>query len=102
MMASLRAEVIDKLVAAYSSVEMPARLIDAEARSLAAQAEKQAAEQGRKGVSVAPDTMRASAQRRVAAGRLLTETARQGRMVRSEARRAGQEGVRQGRSRGGE
>lgn len=81
LMASLRVEVIDKLVAAYGSVEMPARLIEAEARSLAAQAEKQAAEQGRKGVSVAPDTMRPAAQRRVAAGLLLSEIARQERMV---------------------
>lgn len=81
LMASLRAEVIDKLVAAYSNVEMPVRLIDAEARLLAAQAEKQAEEQGRKGVTVAPETMKASAQRRVAAGLLLSEIARQERMV---------------------
>jgi len=81
LMARLRAEVIDKLVAGYSSVEMPARLIDAEARSLATQAEQQAAEQGRKGVSVAPETMKAAAQRRVAAGLLLSEIARQERMV---------------------
>jgi trigger factor len=81
LMASLRTEVIDKLVAAHSNVEMPARLVDAEARSLAAQAEKQAAEQGRKGVTVAPDAMKAAAQRRVAAGLLLSEIARQERMV---------------------
>lgn len=81
LMAMLRGEVIDKLVAAYSHVEMPARLVDGEARLLAAQAEKQAAEQGRKGVSVAPDAMKAAAQRRVAAGLLLSEIARQERMV---------------------
>jgi len=77
LMGALRAEVIDKLVAAFSAVELPARLLEAEARSLAAQAEQQAQQQGRKGVSVAAEAMRAPAQRRVAAGLLVGEIARQ-------------------------
>lgn len=77
LMGALRAEVIDKLVAAFSSVELPARLLEGEARSLAAQAEQQAEQQGRKGVKVEPESMRASAQRRVAAGLLVGEIARQ-------------------------
>lgn len=81
LMGALRTEVIDKLIAAFSSVELPARLIESEARALAAQAEQQAQQQGRKGVTVAADTMRATAQRRVAAGLLVGEIARQNALV---------------------
>ncbi len=81
LMGALRAEVIEKLVAAFAEVEMPARLIESEARSLAAQAEQQAEQQGRKGTKVAPDSMRATAQRRVAAGLLVGEIARQNGIV---------------------
>lgn len=77
LMNRLRAEVIDKLVAAHEGTEMPQKLIEAEARGLARQAEKQAAEQGQGDVKINDDTFLPQARKRVAAGLLVTELARQ-------------------------
>ena len=77
LMARLKNDVVQKLVAAHKELEFPARMIDAEARAIARQAEQQAAQQGRKDVKVSPDSVREQASQRVAAAVLLGEIARQ-------------------------
>ena len=77
LMGRLRAEVAQKLVAAYSQVELPARLIEAEARSLARNAEEQARQQGNTGFNAQFEQFLAPARNRVAAGLLVGEIARQ-------------------------
>ncbi len=77
LMQRLRAEVADQLVAAYESVELPPRLIEAEARGLAAAAEQQARQQGQAGVKFEAEQFMAQARRRIAAGLLVGEVARQ-------------------------
>ena len=77
LMSRLRAEVASKLVAAYSSVELPPRLIQAEARNMAAAAEQQARQQGQANAKADPELFMANARNRVAAGLLVGEIARQ-------------------------
>ncbi len=77
LMQRLRAEVAEKLVASHASVELPPRLIEAEARQMAATAEQQARQQGQAGAKFAPETFMAAARNRVAAGLLVGEVARQ-------------------------
>lgn len=73
----LRNEVVDKLVAAYEGTEFPPRLIEAEARGLARQAEQQARERGQKDAKFSHETFMSPAAKRVAAGLLVGEVARQ-------------------------
>src|SRR5690606_10519656 len=47
LMMRLKGQVADKLVAAYGDIEFPGRMIEAEARAMARQAEQQARQQGR-------------------------------------------------------
>ncbi|HEX5755243.1 MAG TPA: trigger factor [Arenimonas sp.] len=75
LMARLRSEVAQKLVSAYAHVELPARLIDAEARSLANAAAEQARQQGQN-VKMLPENFMVPARNRVAAGLLVGEIAR--------------------------
>ena len=77
LMSRLRAEVASKLVAAYSSVELPPRLVQAEARNMAAAAEQQARQQGQANAKADPELFMANARNRVAAGLLVGEIARQ-------------------------
>jgi trigger factor len=77
LMQRLRAEVASKLVAAYSSVELPPRLIQVEARNMAAAAEQQARQQGQANAKADPAMFTANARNRVAAGLLVGEVARQ-------------------------
>jgi trigger factor len=77
LMSRLRAEVAQKLVAAYASVELPPRLIEAEARNMAAAAEQQARQQGQANAKFSHEQFLASARNRVAAGLLVGEVARQ-------------------------
>lgn len=77
LMNRLRAEVVEKLVAAYGGTEFPPRLIEAEARAMSRQAEQQSAQQGRPGEKIAHENFLPAAARRVAAGLLLGEIARQ-------------------------
>jgi len=77
LMQRLRAEVAEQLVAAYESVELPPRLIEAEARGLAAAAEQQARQQGQAGVKFQAEQFMPQARRRIAAGLLVGEVARQ-------------------------
>jgi len=77
LMSRLRAEVAQKLVAAYSHVELPAKLIEAEARGLAANAQQQARQQGQSDAVYPFDQFMVPARNRVAAGLLVGEIARQ-------------------------
>ena len=73
----LKADVVQKLVDAYPALELPQRMVDNEARSLAEQAKAQAAQQGQATVASVPDSFLGMARRRVAAGVLVGEIARQ-------------------------
>lgn len=77
LMSRLRAEVAQKLVAAYSHVELPAKLIEAEARNLAANAQQQARQQGQTDAVYPFDQFMVPARNRVAAGLLVGEIGRQ-------------------------
>ena len=74
--ARLRVEVAQKLVAAFAHVELPPRLIEAEARSLAAQTAENARRQGQQVDTVDPAPFMAAAKNRVAAGLIVGEVAR--------------------------
>jgi trigger factor len=77
LMTRLRAEVAQKLVASFSSVELPAKLIENEARALAANAQQQARQQGQTEAVYPFDQFMIPARNRVAAGLLVGEIARQ-------------------------
>lgn len=77
LMQRLRAEVASKLVAAYKDVELPPRLIDAEARSMAANATQQARQQGQANLGFEAAQFMDAARNRVAAALLVGEVARQ-------------------------
>ena len=77
LMARLRAEVAEQLVTAYEHVELPPRLIEAEARGLAAAAEQQARQQGQPGAKFEAEAFLPQARRRIAAALLVGEVARQ-------------------------
>ena len=77
LMARLRAEVLDKLILQYQQVEMPARLIEAEARSQAQFAEQQALESGQPKPQIGHEGFLPAAYRRIATALLVGEVARQ-------------------------
>ncbi len=77
LMARLKTQVVDKLLAAYADLELPSRMIESEAQALARQAEQQAAQQGNPGAKADPALFLDNAKRRVAAAVLLGELARQ-------------------------
>lgn len=77
LMTRLRAEVAQKLVASFSSVELPAKLIENEARGLAANAQQQARQQGQAEAVYPFEQFMIPARNRVAAGLLVGEIARQ-------------------------
>jgi trigger factor len=77
LMSRLRAEVAQKLVEAYASVELPPRLIENEARQMAAAAEQQAKQQGQANAKFGHEQFLGGARNRVAAGLLVGEVARQ-------------------------
>ncbi|KQY51198.1 trigger factor [Lysobacter sp. Root494] len=79
LMSRLRREVGEQLIAAYSHVEMPPRLVEAEARNMAAQAVEQARRQGQYIPEVPADAYLGfmdAARKRVLVGLLVGETAR--------------------------
>ena len=86
LMARLKTQVVEKLLAAHADLEMPSRMIESEAQALARQAEQQAAQQGNPGAKADPALFVDSAKRRVAAALLLGELARQNE-IRLDARR---------------
>ncbi|KFN41278.1 hypothetical protein N789_05175 [Arenimonas oryziterrae DSM 21050 = YC6267] len=77
LMGMLRAEVAEKLVGAYAHVELPPRLVEFEARTLAHATAEQARQQGMSNVSDAPEPFMVPARKRVAAALLVGEIARQ-------------------------
>jgi trigger factor len=79
LMNRLRREVGEQLIAAYAHVEMPPRLVEAEARNMAAQAVEQARRQGQYIPEVPADAYLGfmdAARKRVLVGLLVGETAR--------------------------
>jgi trigger factor len=76
LMSRLRLEVASKLVAAHAQVELPPRMIEAEARNLANGAAEQARQQGQD-VKVPIEEFMVAARNRVAASLLVGEIARQ-------------------------
>lgn len=77
LMSRLRAEVAEKLVAAFAEIELPPRLVEAEAASMAANAEQQARKAGQQDAKFDKANFMESARKRVAAGLLVGEVARQ-------------------------
>jgi trigger factor len=77
LMARLKSDVVEKLVASHADLELPGRMIEAEAVGLARQAEQQAKSQGQTDAKASPEGFRPVAQKRVAAAVLLGELARQ-------------------------
>jgi trigger factor len=82
--ARLKNEVVEKLIAAYPDIELPQGMVEAEARALQQQAQNQAQQQGQ----AAPDVSAymEMARRRVCAGVLIGELARQN-DIRPDSRR---------------
>jgi trigger factor len=74
--ARLRADVIQKLVEAHPGLELPQRLVDGDAQALVQQAQSQGAQQGQ-ATNVSAADFQEMARRRVAAGVLVGEIARQ-------------------------
>jgi len=77
LMGRLKADVVEKLVAAHSELEFPVRMIEAEAKGIARQAEQQAKSQGQKEAQIAHEGFLPMAKKRVAAAVLLGELGRQ-------------------------
>ncbi|SDD08796.1 trigger factor [Aquimonas voraii] len=86
LMARLKTQVVEKMLAAHADLELPSRMIESEAQALARQAEQQAAQQGNLGAKADPAQFMDTAKRRVAAAVLLGELARQNE-IRLDARR---------------
>jgi len=86
LLARLKNEVVEKLIAAYTSIDLPQGMIESESRALARQAEAQAAQQGQKDAKFDAAGYVDIAKRRVAAGLLLSEVARQN-QLRIDSRR---------------
>ena len=89
LMTRLRREVGEQLIAAYSGVEMPPRLVENEARQMAAQAAEQARRQGRK-IDRIPDDAHLgftdAARKRVLVGLIVGEVARRNELKLEPAR----------------
>jgi trigger factor len=85
LMARLRSEVAQKLVAAFAHVELPPRLVEAESRNLANAAAEQARQQGQN-VKMLPENFMVPARNRVAAALLVGEVARQNGLRLDQAR----------------
>lgn len=77
LMVRLRAEVARKLIAAYSHVELPPRLIEAEAAGLLRSAQQQARERKQSADGLNRDMFMVPARNRIAAALLVGEIARQ-------------------------
>ena len=75
LMNRLRREVGEQLMAAYAHVEMPPRLVENEARGMAANAAQQAAQQGQR-IEQVPGPYMDAARKRVLVGLLVGEIAR--------------------------
>ncbi|MHB8678992.1 MAG: trigger factor [Rudaea sp.] len=81
----LKNEVVEKLIAAHPDIELPQGMVDAEARALHGQAQAQAQQQGQP-LAADVSAYMEMARRRVCAGVLIGELARQN-DIRSDSRR---------------
>ncbi|MCF7223443.1 trigger factor [Marilutibacter chinensis] len=89
LMTRLRREVGEQLIAVYSSVEMPPRLVENEAREMARQAAEQARRQGRKIGEIPADAHLGfiePARKRVLVGLIVGEVARRNELKLDPAR----------------
>jgi len=86
LMQRLKADVVSRLLEAHADLELPGRMIEAEARGLARQAEEQARRNGQPNAQVSPEAMLPMARQRVAAAVLLGELARQNQIRLDPAR----------------
>ena len=86
LMARLKSQVVEKLVAQYGEIEFPTRMIEAEAKGLARQAEQQAQAAGQKDAKANFENYVPMAKKRVAAAVLLGELARQNEIRLDQAR----------------
>jgi trigger factor len=77
LMARLKGDVVSQLLQAHADLEFPARMVEAEARGMAEQAEHQARSQGQKTAGLSHEALIPAARQRVAAAVLLGELARQ-------------------------
>jgi len=77
LMARLRAEVLDRLIANYAHVALPERLIEADARGQARQAEQQALESGQANPHIPFEGFLPASRVRIATALLVGEVARQ-------------------------
>ena len=75
LMNRLRREVGEQLIAAYAHIEMPPRLVENEARAMAANAAEQAQRQGQR-FEAKPEPFMEAARKRVLVGLLVGEVAR--------------------------
>lgn len=87
LMLRLKADVVDKLLAAHPDLELPGRMVEAEARGLAQQAAEQARQRGQQVPKEVPfEPYMGQARQRVAAAVLLGELARQNNIRLDSAR----------------
>ena len=89
LMNRLRRSVGEQIIATYGHVEMPARMVEAEARALAEQAAEQARRQGRKVGELPADAWKGfqdAARKRVLVGLLVGEVARRNELRLDPAR----------------
>lgn len=86
LLSRLKSEVVDKLVGAHADIDLPQGMVVSESRALARQAEAQAKQQGQQEAKFAPEGFTDLAKKRVAAGLLLSEVARQN-QLRIDSRR---------------
>lgn len=86
LMNRLRAEVAQKLIAAFATVEMPPRLVEFEARQMARTTAENARQQGQVNVADSPEPYIHAARQRVAAALLVGEIARQNSLTIDPAR----------------
>lgn len=77
LMARLKNDVVNRLLEKFTDLELPKRMIEAEASGLANQAEQRAKQQGQKDAKASPEAFMGVAKQRVAAAVLLGELARQ-------------------------
>ena len=89
LMNRLRRSVGEQIIATWGNVEMPARMVEAEARAMVEQANEQARRQGRKGAEIPADAwtnFKDAASKRVLVALLVGEVARRNELRLDQAR----------------
>lgn len=86
LMARLKSDVVAKLLEQHKDLELPKKMIEAEASGLANQAEQRAKQQGQKDAKATPEAFMSVAKQRVAAAVLLGELGRQNQIKLDQSR----------------